>query len=121
MIRVVCVFSAAARQSMSISIQLEEGTNVMQALQVFKTALTKACSDSGHLLAIQASLNESTGQGIWGRKVTLTHVLQDGDRLEIYRPLQVDPKLARKQRFKRQGKGRTGLFARRRVGAVAGY
>jgi sulfur carrier protein len=52
---------------------------------------------------------------------TLNQVLKDGDRLEIYRPLLVDPKLARKQRFKRQGKGRTGLFARRRVGAVAGY
>jgi hypothetical protein len=29
--------------------------------------------------------------------------------------------MARKKRFKGQGKGRTGLFARRRIGAVAGY
>jgi len=50
-----------------------------------------------------------------------TATLKEGDRLEIYRPLLVDPQFARKQRFKRQGKGRTGLFARRRVGAVAGY
>ncbi len=37
--------------------------------------------------------------GIWGRKVPLDQVLQPGDRLEIYRPLQVDPKEARRQRY----------------------
>ena len=38
-----------------------------------------------------------------------------------YRPLKVDPKVARRQRFKRQGKGRTGLFANRKSGSAAGY
>jgi putative ubiquitin-RnfH superfamily antitoxin RatB of RatAB toxin-antitoxin module len=36
--------------------------------------------------------------GIFGRKSTLAQVLQDGDRVEIYRPLKADPKEARRQR-----------------------
>ena len=41
------------------------------------------------------------GQGVWGRKVSLAHVLQDQDRLEVYRALTVDPKVARRERFVR--------------------
>jgi putative ubiquitin-RnfH superfamily antitoxin RatB of RatAB toxin-antitoxin module len=64
----------------------------------------------------------SAGQGVWGNKVALTHVLHDRDRLEVYRPLTVDPKVARRERFVRQGaKKAAGLFAKRRSGAKAGY
>ena len=59
--------------------------------------------------------------GIWGRKAEWDALVSDGDRVELYRPLKVDPKVARRQRFKRQGKGRTGLFANRKRGAAAGY
>ncbi|AVS70332.1 RnfH family protein [Paracidovorax avenae] len=59
--------------------------------------------------------------GIWGRPVALDRVLQDGDRVEWYRPLRVDPKKARRERFARQGARATGLFAARRPGAKAGY
>lgn len=59
--------------------------------------------------------------GIWGHKVVWTTCVHEGDRIELYRALQVDPKVARRQRFKRQGKGRTGLFANRKSGSAAGY
>ena len=36
--------------------------------------------------------------GIFSRKVPLDHVLRDGDRIEIYRPLTADPKEMRRQR-----------------------
>jgi hypothetical protein len=36
--------------------------------------------------------------GIFSRKVPLDHVLREGDRVEIYRPLIADPKEARRQR-----------------------
>jgi putative ubiquitin-RnfH superfamily antitoxin RatB of RatAB toxin-antitoxin module len=39
--------------------------------------------------------------GIFARRVEPVHVLQAGDRLEIYRPLQVDPKDARRRRAMR--------------------
>lgn len=59
--------------------------------------------------------------GIWGRKMSLSHRLQDKDRIEIYRGLRVDPKVARRERFNAQGVNRAGLFAKTRVGAKAGY
>lgn len=61
------------------------------------------------------------GVGIWGHRVMPDHVLREGDRVEIYRPLQVDPKVARRERFQKQGARTTGLFAKRRAGAKAGY
>ena len=59
--------------------------------------------------------------GIWGRLVAPEQVLCDGDRLELYRPLTVDPKVARRERFARQGARTTGLFARQRPEGKAGY
>lgn len=41
--------------------------------------------------------------GIWGRTRSLDEALHDGDRVELYRPLQVDPKEARRLRAARQG------------------
>lgn len=59
--------------------------------------------------------------GIWGRKVGLQRAVAEGDRIECYRPLLVDPKVARRERFARQGARGTGLFAQRRPGAKPGY
>ena len=59
--------------------------------------------------------------GIWGRAVMPDQVLQQGDRIELCRPLQVDPKVARRERFARQGARGTGLFAKRRSGGKPGY
>ncbi len=50
---------------------------------------------------------------IWGRKAQGSSVLQDGDRIELTRALRVDPKVARRERFQRQGVRTAGLFARR--------
>lgn len=36
--------------------------------------------------------------GIWGRACALAQRLEDGDRVELYRPLTVDPKEARRVR-----------------------
>lgn len=44
------------------------------------------------------------GLGIHGQKATLDTVLGDGDRVELLRPLQADPKEARRRRqARRQG------------------
>ncbi|MFM7025931.1 MAG: RnfH family protein [Limnohabitans sp.] len=52
--------------------------------------------------------------GIWGRKVAWGTVLREGDRVELYRNLRVDPKVARRERFRQQGSRRAGLFAQKR-------
>lgn len=54
---------------------------------------------------------EPAGQplGIFGRRCAQDQALRDGDRVEIYRPLQADPKEARRE-LARQGRtmGRGG-------------
>jgi putative ubiquitin-RnfH superfamily antitoxin RatB of RatAB toxin-antitoxin module len=59
--------------------------------------------------------------GVWGKAVAWSRRLKEGDRLELCRPLSVDPKVARRERFARQGARGTGLFAKRRNGSKAGY
>ncbi len=59
--------------------------------------------------------------GIWGRAAALDERLRDGDRVECCRPLTVDPKVARRERFARQGARTAGLFARQRPGGKSGY
>lgn len=59
--------------------------------------------------------------GVWGRVCSLDQALSPGDRVELYRPLKIDPKLARRERFQRQGARGAGLFAVRRPNSKAGY
>ena len=117
MMQIQCLYSPSARQLIDLRLTLPEGCTVFDAIQSLKS-----CPElHDHLKDLETAFEDARGLGIWGRIVQRTAALKTGDRLEIYRPLLVDPKIARKKRFKGQGKGRTGLFARRRVGAVAGY
>ena len=43
--------------------------------------------------------------GIWGRMQPPQALLRDQDRVELYRPLRVDPKEARRLRYKRTRQG----------------
>ena len=69
----------------------------------------------------QLDWRQAMTPGIWGREVEWNQPLKDGDRVELCRPLAVDPKVARRERFQRQGARGTGLFANRRKGGKAGY
>jgi putative ubiquitin-RnfH superfamily antitoxin RatB of RatAB toxin-antitoxin module len=51
--------------------------------------------------ALAASGIRGNQVGIFGRRVTIDTLLADGDRVEIYRPLAVDPKEARRRRARR--------------------
>jgi len=42
----------------------------------------------------------STQVGIFSKRVSLSSTLKSGDRVEIYRPLKIDPKQARRVRAK---------------------
>lgn len=39
---------------------------------------------------------ESAEVGVWGRPVERSHAVRDGDRIEIYRPLHMGPREARR-------------------------
>lgn len=45
--------------------------------------------------------------GIFGKIVSLSQPLKDGDRVEIYRPLKIDPKAARVERVFAEQKNRS--------------
>jgi putative ubiquitin-RnfH superfamily antitoxin RatB of RatAB toxin-antitoxin module len=47
-------------------------------------------------------LPEALDVGIWGRRCSLDQRLAEGDRVEIYRPLTIDPKEARRLRVRRK-------------------
>lgn len=56
--------------------------------------------------ALAASGLEAHAFGVFGKRVELDHRLKDGDRVEIYRPLAMDPKEARRQRALKKKKRR---------------
>lgn len=61
--------------------------------------IAEAIEESGVLQRYpEINLDKNYGLGIYSKKATLTQILQEGDRVEIYRPLQVDPKEARRLR-----------------------
>lgn len=107
---VTVLYSPAPRQVREWRVVLPQGASVLQALEA--SGLRAEFSDVDPARA---------AVGIWGRGARLDQVLRDRDRVEIYRPLEVDPKVARRERFKRQGARAAGLFARKRDGAKPGY
>lgn len=106
--RVVLVHARAARQVQELTLDLADGSTVRDVLQL--AGWHDQPGDSEQLVA-----------SIWGRKVAWDSVLREGDRVELCRPLRVDPKVARRERFVGQGARSTGLFARRRPGSKSGY
>lgn len=108
MMHIALVYASAPRTVHESQLVLPEGSTLAQAL-----------AQAGWLARFP-----ETGQlpvGIWNRRATRETVLQDGDRVEVYRDLRVDPKIARRERFVGQGARGAGLFARRRPGSKAGY
>lgn len=109
-LRITVAYAPAPRQVIERELRLAAGCTARDALQA-----------SGLLADCPELQNVPLDVGVWGRPCTPGQVLEEGDRLEIYRPLRVDPKVARRERFKGQGARTAGLFARRRPGAKAGY
>lgn len=103
-VAVTVAWSPGPRQVHEAELELPSGSTVRQAL-----AAAGVSAPAPGLL------------GIWGRKVDADEPVRDGDRIELYRTLRVDPKQARRERFGRQGARSAGLFAQRRPGAKPGY
>jgi len=89
-LRIDVAYSPAPRQVQCVALQLPAGSTVADALRA-----------SG-LLEQHGLLPDALRCGVWGRVQPPEHVLRDGDRVEAYRPLSVDPKEARRLRYKGQ-------------------
>lgn len=93
-IRVELVWSPQAGDVRHVWLDLPEGCTLELGL--------RACAAFADQLEPPTGLAE-LAVGVWGRAQPLKHVLRDQDRIEVYRPLTVDPKEARRQRYKARG------------------
>jgi putative ubiquitin-RnfH superfamily antitoxin RatB of RatAB toxin-antitoxin module len=92
-VRIVVAYSPSPREVDLTELVLEEGATARDAVQA-----------SG--LPVRYPQIEPATQplGVWGVRVDADHVLRDGDRVELYRPLRVDPKEARRRRHRQRAK-----------------
>jgi putative ubiquitin-RnfH superfamily antitoxin RatB of RatAB toxin-antitoxin module len=79
---------AKPSEQVLLSIQVSPETNIKQALE--KSAILERFPE--------IDLEKENKIGIFGKVVSLTQLLRDRDRIEIYRPLIADPNEVRKQR-----------------------
>ena len=90
--RVELVWSPLAGDVQHRWLEVPEGTTLESAL--------RACPD---FMAVQAGPLADLKLGIWGRVRPLAARLRERDRIEVYRPLTVDPKEARRLRYAQRG------------------
>jgi uncharacterized protein len=81
-------YSPCARDVQWLHVTLPDGSTVGAAL------------DAAGLAELVAT--QGLAVGVWGRQRGLAHALRDGDRVEVYRALRVDPKEARRLRYRGQ-------------------
>ena len=113
LLQITVIYSSQPREVSELLLELPVSSTLKDALLACQSFENFPCN-----------VSMEDGQwtlGVWGRPVTHEYVLRDKDRLEIYRPLKVDPKVARRERFQKQGSRAAGLFATRREGAKPGY
>lgn len=97
MLDIEVAYSPAPRQVDRVALTLPAGSTVAQALQA-----------SGLLARHGLPLDDTLSVGVWMKARTLETVLRPNDRVEIWRPLTVDPKEARRQRYRKQKVDKAG-------------
>ena len=92
-IRVEVVFATATRQEL-IELTIDEPATVADAIE--KSGIQGRFPDTPL---------QSLETGIWGKPADRGQRLQEGDRVEIYRPLERDPRDARRELARDQSRG----------------
>ena len=94
MLRIEIAWAALHTQHV-IGLRVPAGTTVEQAIR--RSGLTERFPEIDL---------EKHGVGIFGELAGLDDPLRDGDRVEIYRPLLADPKVARRARVAKKKRGK---------------
>ena len=81
------VVATTPERQVLLEMQVEEGATVADVIETSQILRRFPTLDTGSLKF-----------GIWGRVVERDHPVCDGDRVEVYRPLAIDPREARRQR-----------------------
>ena len=90
--RVEVAYATPERQEI-VPVEVEEGATMLEAVH-----------RSGIVDLFPGLDPEQADMGIFGKvvKSPQTHVLRAGDRVELYRPLKIDPKQARMNRARKK-------------------
>ena len=108
-----CAFAIAlAEWQGEFSLAIEEGATVAQVLQAARAELQRKG------VSVEENFWMHAPVGIFGERCERDRIVREGDRIEIYRPLAVDPKAARRDRARQTQteKGRNPLTAKPRRG-----
>lgn len=96
--------SASAKIVVEVAYALPE-KQYLQRVTLQQGATVEEAIRASGLLELRTDIDLSKNKvGIYSRSVKLADVLQDGDRVEIYRPLIADPKELRRQRAEKSAK-----------------
>jgi hypothetical protein len=90
-IRIEVAYATPDKQ-LVLPVSVPDGTTIEQAIKL-----------SGILPRFPEIDSENLVAGIFSKRAKLDHVLTEGERVEIYRPLQADPRDVRRQ-LAEQGK-----------------
>ena len=105
--QVTLVWGTAPREVQMETLSLPVGCTVAEALRASAVARR-----------IDSAVLDGLSLAIWERACTPEAVLREGDRLALLRPLIVDPKEARRQRYQRDGLRKTVRPKRERAGGL---
>lgn len=82
----VKVVYAKPQKQVLLAVELPDGATVKDAIE--KSGILSRCPE------IDLASNDV---GIWGKAATLDAALEDGARVEIYRPITCDPKTVKRR------------------------
>ena len=82
----ILVAMALPRRQEVVALEVQDGATVADALR------------EAHAIEFFGAGIENLRVGVWGAACALDAPLRDGDRVEVYRPLQADPKEMRRRR-----------------------
>lgn len=88
MVTINLAYAASADQQFYMTLQIKQGTTAAQVLMLNEVQAQLTLANTEHL-------------GVFGKRVSTDYVLQANDRLEIYRPLTLDPMKKRRLKSKK--------------------
>lgn len=89
------VIYASKEQQLLLTLQVPAGSTIMQAIEL-----------SGIRTHFPEINLDKQKVGVFSKKRELIDVVQAGERIEIYRPLTIDPKDARRAKAKKKATGK---------------
>jgi uncharacterized protein len=96
---------ADARMQVQVCYALPDQSFLQEMRVSVGTTIEQAVRDSGVLQRFPQIDLATQKLGVFGKVRPADTVVRDGDRIEIYRPLQADPKETRRRRAKHRGTG----------------